>query len=347
VIARLAERAAIRVDAFGFPRALDTPAHSDTLHVEALVSAWTGMRGKSLVLDVKTARPRAADGWKGMSGAAVFAGDRLAGVVEAVPAELGDGTLRATRADLLFNDDAARSILDHADVRLTDRVVDAAYVDSLPRAGHWGGVRERYTRAVVTMLCRIDHVGLAVGGVAERRTPALAAFTAQRLSAWPDEGPARADACGRDGDGCDRRLVADHLSRTWPPSISAGTSCFAGRNARRIGTPGLPAELVATLPRVLIVGEGGGKSTMLKQLLARAAAAGKVPVWVSIAQLPADAPLTIPTLVDHLVREAQARLGVAEVNASSSNLYGRGRLAIGFDALDECGSQPQRQQCAD
>ncbi|HSW25691.1 MAG TPA: hypothetical protein VLJ62_23220, partial [Burkholderiaceae bacterium] len=190
VIGRLAERAAIRVDALGFPRALETPAHDDTLHVEALVSAWTGVRGASLVLDVKTARPRVADGWKGMSGAAVFAGDRLVGVVEAVPADLADGTLRATRADLLFGDDAAKTLLGDAKVRLADQVVDAAYVDALPRAGHWGGVRERYARAVVTTLCRIDHVGLAVGGVAERRTPALAAFTAQRFAAWPDEGPA-------------------------------------------------------------------------------------------------------------------------------------------------------------
>ena len=108
----------------------------------------------------------------------------------------------------------------------------------------------------------------------------------------------------------------------------------------------LPADEVATLPRVLIVGEGGaGKSTMLKQLLARTAAAGNVPVWVSLAQLPADAPLTIAVLLDHLVREAHARLGVGEVNrAFFESLVADGRLAIGFDALDECGSLPQRQR---
>ncbi|HSW25692.1 MAG TPA: NACHT domain-containing protein, partial [Burkholderiaceae bacterium] len=108
----------------------------------------------------------------------------------------------------------------------------------------------------------------------------------------------------------------------------------------------LSAELVATLPRVLLVGEGGaGKSTLLKQLLARAAAAGNVPVWVSLAQLPVDAPLTIAVLLDHLVREAHARLGVGEVNrAFFESLVADGRLAIGFDALDECGSLPQRQR---
>lgn len=185
IVARLAERGAVRVDALGFPRAMDTPAHADTLHVEAVVSPWTGVRGASLLLDVKTARPDGADEWKGMSGSAVFAGDRIVGVVEAVPARLAEGTLRATRAGLLFNDDDARAILAASSVRRSEQVVDAAYVDALPRAGSWGGVREEYTRAVVTNLCRIDHVGFAVGGAADGRMPALAAFTAQRFGPWP------------------------------------------------------------------------------------------------------------------------------------------------------------------
>jgi hypothetical protein len=189
VVGRLADRAAVRVDALGFPRAMDTPAHADTLHIEALASAWTGLRGPSLLLDVQTVRPQVPDAWKGMSGAAVFAGDHIVGVVEAVPVQLADGALRATRADLLFDDETAAALLTGAKVRLSGRTIDAAYVDSLPRAGHWGGVRERYARAVVTNLCRIDHVGFAVGGAPDRRTPALAAFTAQRFATWPDSGP--------------------------------------------------------------------------------------------------------------------------------------------------------------
>ena len=186
IVARVADRAAVRVDALGFPRAMDTPTHADTLHVEAKVNAWTGLRGSSLLMEVTTARPDAADQWKGMSGAAVFSGDRIVGVVEAVPARLAEGTLRATRADLLFKDEAAAAVLASAAVQLSDRVVDAAYVDALPRSGDWGGVRERYTRAVVTNLCRIDHVGIKVGGVSDRRMPALAAFTAQRFGPWPE-----------------------------------------------------------------------------------------------------------------------------------------------------------------
>ena len=74
------------------------------------------------------------------------------------------------------------------------------------------------------------------------------------------------------------------------------------------------AESVSTLPRVLIVGDGGsGKTTLLRQMLARAAAAGRTPAWVSLSALPSDGPLTIPVLVDYLVREAGSRLGVDSV----------------------------------
>jgi Trypsin-like peptidase domain len=189
LVGRLADRAAVRVDAIGFPRAMDAPQFADTLHIEALVSAWTGLRGRSLVLDVQTARPQDAEQWKGMSGAALFGGDVVVGVVEAVPAQLAEGSLRATRVDLLFEHDAASALLATADVWMSDRAIDAAYIDALPRAGHWGGVREVYVRAVVTNLCRIDHVGFAIGGAPDRRTPALAAFTAQRFATWPDTSP--------------------------------------------------------------------------------------------------------------------------------------------------------------
>lgn len=108
----------------------------------------------------------------------------------------------------------------------------------------------------------------------------------------------------------------------------------------------LPAAAAAGLPRVVIVGAGGaGKSTLLKQMLARAGSAGRVPVWVPLASLPADGPLTTAVLVDHLVRQAHAALGLDDVNdAFFRALIDEGRLAIGFDALDECGSLARRQK---
>jgi hypothetical protein len=184
VVAQLAGRAAVRVDAVGFPGAMSFPTHADTLHVEASVSAWTGLRGSSLLLEVHTARPKDAEAWQGMSGAAVFAGDRIIGVMEAVPGQFAEGALRATRADLMFNQQDAATLLNEGDVTLSDPI-DAAYVEALPRAGHWSGVREQYARAVVTNLCRIDYVGIGLAGMPDRRMPAMAAFTAQRFATWP------------------------------------------------------------------------------------------------------------------------------------------------------------------
>lgn len=184
-LARLDGRAPIRVDALGFPRAMLSPTHSDTLHLEAAIDAWSGVRGDALLLDVRTTRPAEGEGWKGMSGAAVFAGDRLIGVIEAVPARLDGSSLRVTPVHSLFGLAKAAALLSDATVALAEQFVDAAYVEKLPRAGHWGGVREQYTRAVVTKLCRIDHVGLAVGGASDRRIPALASFTERRFGHWP------------------------------------------------------------------------------------------------------------------------------------------------------------------
>jgi hypothetical protein len=186
-IARLGGRVAVRVDALGFPRALLTPKHSDTLHLEATVNPWSNIRGEALLLDVGTTRPAAADGWKGMSGAAVFGGDRLVGVIEAVPGQLDASTLRATPAHGLFGVAKASELIRDAGVELASQFVDAGYVDALPRVGHWGGVREQYTRAVIREWLRIDDVGLGVRGVAERQRPAISAFRAH-LRSWPESG---------------------------------------------------------------------------------------------------------------------------------------------------------------
>ena len=120
-----------------------------------------------------------------MSGAALFAGDRLVGVIQKVPVRFEE-TIAATPAHLLFDDPGAARILKDAGVVLAERLVDAAYVDRLPRTGQWGGLREQYTRAVVTTLCRVDHVGFAVGGVPDSKTPALAVFTGWRLKPQGD-----------------------------------------------------------------------------------------------------------------------------------------------------------------
>ncbi len=182
--------AAVRVHALGFPQAMEKPTHSDTLMVAARVNALTGIRAGSLVLDVEGTRPASGEDWKGISGAAVFAGDRLVAVIKAVPPKLDESALLAAPAHPMFDHPAAMALLRDAGLGLDTRFVDAAYVDALPPVGHWRGLREEYTRAVIESLCSIDGLGLAVTGAPERRIPALAAFTAQRLRLWPDQTPA-------------------------------------------------------------------------------------------------------------------------------------------------------------
>ncbi len=107
----------------------------------------------------------------------------------------------------------------------------------------------------------------------------------------------------------------------------------------------LPAQFAAALPRVVIVGVGGaGKSTLLKQMLARAAATGRIPLWVQLAALPAHGPLTPSSLIDFLVVQAQTTLGLDASRTFFQELVRDGQIAIGFDALDECGSLVQRQK---
>lgn len=103
---------------------------------------------------------------------------------------------------------------------------------------------------------------------------------------------------------------------------------------------------VARMQRVVIVGDGGiGKSTLLKQILALNAQEGRVPVWVSLASLPADGVLSLHSLLDYLAMQARSQLGMEEANrAFFEALIEDGALSIGFDALDEAGSLARRQK---
>jgi hypothetical protein len=303
-LGRVDGRAAVRVDATGFPRALATASHTDTLHIEADADPLTGLRARALHLQARTARPAGAEGWKGMSGSAVFAGDRLVGVLEAVPAALADSALRATPAHLLIEDADAGRLLASAGVDLSARLVDASSVEALPRAGHWDTVRATYANAVVEKFCRLDRVGYAVAGLPADRLPALAAFEARRFTA---------DVNGE---------------------------------AATVRTSDL-----ALHQRLVIVGPGGsGKSTILKQMLARAAGGARplVPLWVPLAGLPAEGRLTEAVLAGHLVKQAGGLTRVRDVSSEFfASLLDEGAAVIGFDALDETGPLHRSQRVRD
>lgn len=301
VLGRVEGRAPVPVDALGFPRAVTAAAHTDTLRLRAQVEPLSQVRAGALLLQEISPRPGEAGSWCGMSGAAVFAGDRLVGVVEAVPAVFDGTALHAAPAHRLAESAGARALLTAAGVEPAAASVNAAHVASLPRDGQWETLRADYTRAVVTAFCRLDRVGFAVGDEGDERLPALRAFAAQRLVP-------------------------------------------AGGGSRLT----LRAEQLAAEARAVVLGGGGaGKSTVLKQTLARAATAlpSLVPVWIPVAQLPREGPLTPARLVEFLVGQAQSQLGLAEVRREFfESLFVGGQACLGCDALDEAGSLPRTKE---
>lgn len=300
-LGRLTGRGPVPVDALGFPRAVSAATHSDTLHLRAAIDPLSQVRADSQLLQDLTPQPGVAELWQGMSGAAVFAGDRLVGVIELVPGNFDATALRAVPVARLLDHDAARGVLQATGVELLAVSVDAGYVAALPRDGRWEDLRAAYTRTVVTNFCRLDRAGFSIGGDEDDRLPALQAFAAQRLTS--DEG-------------------------------KSGASLRAAR--------------LTTEKRAVVLGNGGaGKSTVLKQTLARAATAqpSLVPVWVPVAQLPREGPLTTARLIEHLVEQARAVLGIGEVRPEFfTTLFAGGQAVLGFDALDEAGSLPRAKE---
>lgn len=322
-IGRLESQASLPVLAVGFPRFIAAASHSDMLHLRARTDALTAVRAGVLRLVLEAGnRPPDATGWRGMSGAAVWAGDILVGVLQAVPAGVAASALEALRAHRLLEDPVATALLEKAGVDTVAKLVDAAYVDALPRVGHWRDVRDAYVRAVVESRLTVDHVGLEVAGAAPWSMPALDAY-ATRFTL-------RSQLAKADGS-----LDTEWLGKV----VRLGPSALQDL----VGRKTVPMSAVAATPCAVLAGEGGaGKSTALKQLLAHAARDElKVPVWVDLAKLGREKRYRVDELLDHLVKDS---FGVKEVNPEFfKSLADAGQLVIGFDALDECGELGSRQ----
>lgn len=141
-------------------------------------------------------------------------------------------------------------------------------------------------------------------------------------------------------------LLGDFALKVFGALLSGVVNAVALPAIRMAASLGrLPVPVAAALPRVVITGVGGaGKSTLLKQMLARAAATGRTPLWVPLAALPTHVQLTPSSLIDLLVVQASTTLGLDVSRAFFQELVRDGQIAIGFDALDECGSLVQRQK---
>lgn len=110
-------------------------------------------------------------------------------------------------------------------------------------------------------------------------------------------------------------------------------------------------QLAGSRARIaLLGGPGTGKSVTVKRLLAIAAAQGRVPAFLRLAEFAAALPEgrepSAATLVEALAADA-TRLGVAELGPPQFRaLLAAGRLTIGFDGFDEVAGRARREQIA-
>jgi hypothetical protein len=153
-------REAIEADASGFPTAIDHGSRTDILHVEGKVDPLSGSRTQSPIFDIGTAAPDQAAGWKGMSGAAVFAGDVLIGVIEEVPVALGNTTLRMVPIQKIIAVAEAASLLTAAALSTTVEPVTPDDIARAKRRQKAKSFRAAYAAAIVDQYCQLDYAGL-------------------------------------------------------------------------------------------------------------------------------------------------------------------------------------------
>ncbi|WP_346619580.1 tetratricopeptide repeat-containing serine protease family protein [Blastococcus montanus] len=105
----------IAVDAVGFPWAQEgIDRRRDTEHLHGFLTPGTAVRAGQLAITVLTSPPSARDGgspWAGMSGAALFAGPFLVGVVIVDPARFGTDRVVAAPTAPLKADPALTALL--------------------------------------------------------------------------------------------------------------------------------------------------------------------------------------------------------------------------------------------
>jgi hypothetical protein len=166
--------------AIGFPAALDNGSQSDLLQVHGSVDPVTAARAGTPVFGVRTPAPKTGADWKGMSGAGVFAGDVLLGVVANVPGRLGDKTLRLSGTQGMFAAPAAAALLKKAGFAVDPRAITSEQAQAVPAEGSWERVRKTYAAAVLDQYGRLDYAALP-GDIGSRPRTAIEGFQGQRF----------------------------------------------------------------------------------------------------------------------------------------------------------------------
>jgi hypothetical protein len=107
----VASEVGISCEAAGFPRAMEQDSGlRDLEHVHGEINTGTGLLGGRIYADVRSARPRPG-GWLGMSGAALWCGQLLVGVVASDQEAFEGGRLAAEPVTRLFADPEFRALI--------------------------------------------------------------------------------------------------------------------------------------------------------------------------------------------------------------------------------------------
>ena len=169
-LGKLAGLEPVPVEAVGFPDATVANGSADTLAVHGDCLADSGRVHGRVQVRVGSLVPRRREGWRGLSGAALFAGDFLVGVLRQVPEAFGEGVLDASALAPVLSDANLSTLLRDSGVAPTPRSVDAD--DARPfGASGFAEVAADYSNALVASF-RLDGAGLAVDG-ASRHALAL------------------------------------------------------------------------------------------------------------------------------------------------------------------------------
>ncbi len=306
--------------AVGFPRVQrDADGRLESEQLIGTLKPGSGMIRGRYVLDSAHGAPVMGGGgspWAGMSGAAVFSGDALVGVVSTDPHHWQHSRVEAVPVGTLLNSDGFRDALrEH-------RAVGSVHELSTAPADPDAAFEARYREYVAAKHSTLTIYGIDLHGPSRAAWPLDAAYLS--LEATEAERPAAPSASFPGGDG----------------TSAAGS---AGP-----GTPRPADRVLEHHDRVLLRGAAGSGKTTLVQWLAvtaaregRARGGGRVPFVLPLRTLcRGGAPLPSP---DGFLAAVRTPFAAAQPPGWADRVLSAGRGLLLVDGLDEIGERERGQ----
>jgi hypothetical protein len=152
----------VPVDSVGFPDVTLRDGRSDTLGITGDCHPRSGLIYGRLQVRVSSVLTRGPEGWAGLSGAAVFAGSHLVGVMRLVPAGFSGGVLEASAVASWSNDEKPGQLFQSAGVDPITEPIDADAALQFGTADP-GAACDRYAKLLLASF-RLDGTGLTARG---------------------------------------------------------------------------------------------------------------------------------------------------------------------------------------